>query len=59
LHIFTYAHILRQEKEETMKTIKLETIEKKTMIYKIAEAILRYRKFYECMIEGEKVKVVR
>ena len=48
-----------QKKEEPMKTIKLETIEKKTMIYKIAEAILRYRKFYECMIEGEKVKVVR
>jgi len=46
-------------KTNKMKTIKIESLDKKTILYKTAEFVLRTEKAYMCNVGGVKTMIVK
>jgi len=44
---------------DNMDTVKLETLKKQPLLYRIAKTTIKYKGFYGCILNGKKIKVVK
>ena len=45
-------------KNKKTEVVKLDTINSKTILYKVAKAMIAYHGFYACNLDGKKTKII-